>query len=419
MTLKSMPWIANRHTRNGKKYPAAKLVGFVFLLVLSNFSSAYAAGLVWHSEFDWYRATGTSPSQACNNAVAKYNEKTTNPDSIVRVTSVIKSTTNIGQYRCFWCQGKSSCPDVAFTATTNTTVCKPPTVYDHTIDDCTNAMQKGQPVVSCPSSQDGNPIDFSSGNKFQVEHDFKGSNLKFTRTYNSLDGLWRHSYSTRLRISSPYVALVLEDGREVVFYKPGDTPFAPTGEFGVLAHNGGQWAYTSKDKEVFHFDSAGLLTRIDKPYGYTQLSRVGARIDVVDNFGGQLSFTARADGQPLSLQAEGWQFQYAYDANNNLVRVTRQKGGLELAREYHYEDSRNPRLLTGITDERGIRYATWSYDDQGRGISSEHAGGVEKINIIYNSDGTATVVNEFGKSAVYKFAFVSNMKRIIEGGCRS
>lgn len=414
MTLKSILWIVSALIRQRKTNHTFIFFIFASFLILPNPSGAYAEDLIWHSVFDWYGARGASPSQACNSAVAKYNEANPNPASTVRVTSVTKNPNAAGQYLCFWCQGKGSCPDVAFTATRNTKVCEPPTIYDDTIDDCTNATQKGQPVVACPSSQGGNPIDFSSGNKFQVEHDFKDSNLKFTRTYNSLDGLWRHNYSTRLRISSPYVALVLEDGREVVFYKPSDTPFAPTGEFGVLAHNGGQWTYTSKDKEVLHFNSVGLLTRIDKPYGYTQLSRIGSRVDVVDNLGSQLSFTAREDGQPLSLQAEGWQFQYAYDANNNLIRVTRQKSGLELDREYHYEDSRNPRLLTGITDERGIRFATWSYDEQGRGISSEHAGGVEKINIAYNSDGTATVINEFGKSAVYKFAFVSSMKRIVE-----
>jgi YD repeat-containing protein len=210
------------------------------------------------------------------------------------------------------------------------------------------------------------------------------------------------------------VALVLEDGREVLFHKPGEIAYAPAGEFGVLAKNTDHWTYTSKANEIYRFNDAGLLTRIDKPYGYVQFSRVDGRVDASDQLGNTLNFTERQDGQPLTLQVEGWQIQYTYDANSNLIKVARQKAGLELAREYHYEDSRNPRLLTGITDERGIRFATWSYDVQGRGISSEHAGGVEKVNITYNADGTVTVINEFGKAANYKFAFASGMKRIIE-----
>jgi len=38
-----------------------------------------------------------------------------------------------------------------------------------------------------------------------------------------------------------------------------------------------------------------------------------------------------------------------------------------------YENQDFPHHLTGITDENGDRYAVWSYDSDGRAISSEHA----------------------------------------------
>jgi YD repeat-containing protein len=57
-------------------------------------------------------------------------------------------------------------------------------------------------------------------------------------------------------------------------------------------------------------------------------------------------------------------------------------------RRYHYEDARFPNALTGITDENGVRYATWSYDAQGRAISSEHAGGVDRHELTYNAGNT-------------------------------
>src|SRR5262245_57723294 len=44
---------------------------------------------------------------------------------------------------------------------------------------------------------------------------------------------------------------------------------------------------------------------------------------------------------------------------------------------YHYEDPLNPYALTGITDERGVRFATWTYDARGRVLTSKHASGVD------------------------------------------
>jgi len=60
-----------------------------------------------------------------------------------------------------------------------------------------------------------------------------------------------------------------------------------------------------------------------------------------------------------------------------------------------------PNSLTGITDEDGTRFATWKYDCQGRATSSEHAGGVERVTLTYDtpSAGQTTVVNFVGNPA--------------------
>jgi len=86
-------------------------------------------------------------------------------------------------------------------------------------------------------------------------------------------------------------------------------------------------------------------------------------------------------------------------------------------RVYHYATEPYSNLLTGITDERGIRYATWTYDDQGRAISSEHAGGAEKVTVAYNADGSSTVTNALGKRTTYRFQTIQGIRRItaIEG----
>ncbi|MEP4209295.1 hypothetical protein, partial [Marinobacter alexandrii] len=67
----------------------------------------------------------------------------------------------------------------------------------------------------------------------------------------------------------------------------------------------------------------------------------------------------------------------------------------------HYEDSAHPTYLTGMTDARGIRFATWAYNADGLATLSEHAGGAEQGTIAYNVDGSRTVTNAFGKETVY------------------
>lgn len=102
---------------------------------------------------------------------------------------------------------------------------------------------------------------------------------------------------------------------------------------------------------------------------------------------------------------------YAYDTNGNLAQVTYPD---DTSKQYHYEDTRFPHALTGITDENGNRYATWSYDEQGRAISSEHANGVDRTTLVYNADGTTTVTNSLGKQTTYHFTTIHGVKKVTQ-----
>ncbi|TQL06106.1 YD repeat-containing protein [Pseudomonas sp. SLBN-26] len=137
---------------------------------------------------------------------------------------------------------------------------------------------------------------------------------------------------------------------------------------------------------------------------------------VTDDQGNQISYTEDAQGQILSASKNGNTIKYIYDGSR-LTEVLYERGGVTQRRQYHYEAPQDPGLLTGITDERGIRYATWTYDDQGRAISSEHAGGAEKITVAYNADGSSTVTNALGKRTTYRFQTIQGIRRItaIEG----
>lgn len=61
-----------------------------------------------------------------------------------------------------------------------------------------------------------------------------------------------------------------------------------------------------------------------------------------------------------------------------------------------------PRALTGLVDEKGVRFITWTYNCDGRATSSQLAGGVEKVNLAYSvstSQIQATVTHEIGDPA--------------------
>ncbi len=273
----------------------------------------------------------------------------------------------------------------------------------------------------------GNPINITNGNKFQVEADHFGSSafpLDFARTYNSLDGLWRHNYSTYITteksINGVTALLVMAHGRESLFTVNGSTstPISATelGRLSKLANNG--WLYIAENSERFSFDAGGRLTQWSNNAGaQQQLVYANGQVTVTDNLGYSMSFTEDLFHQPLTLSAAGLTIKYDYNADNRLSRLTRTRGGQIEHRLFHYEDSRNSALLTGITDERGVRYATWSYDDQGRATSSEHAGGVEHTDVAYNTDGSSTITNELGKKSTYRFVTIDGVKRVsaIEG----
>lgn len=142
----------------------------------------------------------------------------------------------------------------------------------------------------------------------------------------------------------------------------------------------------------------------------------------------------RPDGKVLSFNGlggnswgsdpDGNQYTYNYDNNGNLTSVSYPNGGG--TRTYHYEDSSFPNGLTGITDENGGRFATWSYDSVGRAINSEHNDGAENITIDYtyldnSTDPRSTVTNALGKQTTYHFITLNGVRKVtqVEGHASS
>jgi hypothetical protein len=272
---------------------------------------------------------------------------------------------------------------------------------------------------SCPSSFAGNPIDFSTGYKTQSETDYaapgKGNRpnpASFSRAYSSVKGVWTHNYAFRLIIDSILITLIHADGKESTFEKAGQNFSPKHPERGMLTRENHRWRYQSPDNYFYEFDDQGRLLAI-RNLGATQnIEHTEKNLIVTDAYGARLEITEDARKQPKKLVSENITIDYTYDKYKQLKQVTRHYKAGSDKKEYLYEDPKNSTLLTAIKDERGIRYASWTYDDQGRAISSEHAGGAEKIRVHYNTDGSTTVINELGKKTNYIYDFIQGIKHI-------
>ncbi|MFU4669323.1 DUF6531 domain-containing protein [Pseudomonas aeruginosa] len=271
-----------------------------------------------------------------------------------------------------------------------------------------NGPDKGAPP---PEGCAGNPVNITNGNKYQVEHDLI-TPIPLARHYNGLDGLWRHSFSARITRKDDSYLLYREDGKVSEFTGAGRDLTSLT-DLGKLSRLAGRFFYTSELNETIEFDPYGKLARLTTKEGRKYRVERGANLTISDEHGNKLVLSEGANHQLLRAQTGGISIEYTYDKEQRLTSVTRTDGQYSTKTQYLYDDPRNIKLLTGILDNNNRRFATWTYDDQGRAISSEHANGAEKVTLAYNDDGSTTVTNEYGKQATYRFQVIQGIKRIV------
>ena len=171
--------------------------------------------------------------------------------------------------------------------------------------------------------------------------------------------------------------------------------------------------------DVETYDASGRLQTVTLRAGWTYTLAYGANeklSTVTDTFGNKITFTYDASGRRSGfVDPANRVYVYGYDVRDRLVSVTYPDG---TTRTYHYEDINFVHGLTGITDENGSRFATWTYDGSGRANSSQHAGGVEAVTLYYGSfsatanDGRTIVADAFGTNRTYNYQVVGGMARI-------
>jgi RHS repeat-associated protein len=294
----------------------------------------------------------------------------------------------------------------------------------------------GEAAPNGPSK--GNPVSVGNGVKTQIEPDYEGEGpfpLEYTRTYLShlpngspVGHKWLASYQQRLVLPDGATAMAAPEAimaqranggwqqynfRSGAYVTNGDNPERIERVTDGLARTTG-WRLYVGDDSVESYDADGKLLSVSNRTGLKHTlsyNPAGQLLQVADDFGRSLRFEHDSTtGQVTAMiDPESRRTTYTYE-DGALVRVTRPDSTF---RVYHYETPGWPTLLTGITDERGIRFASWKYDDENRAIESTHVNGADKTTFSYGLNET-TVTDARGAVTTYKFVRIYDTMRMVE-----
>jgi YD repeat-containing protein len=281
----------------------------------------------------------------------------------------------------------------------------------------TNQAQKPQ---ACPALRaDGNPIYPLTGAKKEfLSTRVAIGGIDFLLTYdstaklpanqadapmtmiepNSFGALWKSSLHHKLQIAvgSRRALLARGDGKVLNFTGNGAGAFTTdVDNTHKLVSIPGGYRFTDVDTgDQETFDSTGALLILTRGNGMVlNFTYAGENLILVQSSDGRtlrFGYTGNLITQITDLN--GRIITAGYDANRNLVSLTWQDGSVS---QFLYENPAFPWALTGKVDENGNRYATFNYDLQGRAISTEYAGEVNKFSVAYTTPPLRSVAESF------------------------
>lgn len=253
----------------------------------------------------------------------------------------------------------------------------------------------------------GNPTCTVTGAKKEEETDYLsgGDNpLELKRYYNSkgffvpvggnsrasrFNDHWRNTYDRDVTAISgnthTQAVLRRQNGTFVYFDTAGDSilNYGAAIEASITFQTGVGWAVTYGNGDIERYDVNGALTELETRGGQvtTIVRDSGGFIQTVtDHWGKTLTFSYDSDGRLATVtDPAGGVITYTYDIYDQLTSVTYPD---QAVRTYHYEAG-GAHWLTGITDENGARYSTYTYNQDGQVTVSEHAGGAERYEFAY------------------------------------
>lgn len=290
------------------------------------------------------------------------------------------------------------------------------------------------------------PINLATGNKFLKQTDYVGEGtfpLKLVRYYNSYlgtnprSGNWAFSfdYGIRSNLSSKRMDIRRPNGQILVFSRADDTIKIWTGEtqgsgiLELLPDNTFLYKPGDETEEYYSYIGnfiGGDVWRISKIKHISGLTRTysydsARRLEkITDSRGNQLTIEYSTARNIARVTVPGNRvFTYHYNRFGNIDSVSYPDGTTKI---YLYEDAALPFALTGVIDERNIRYATYDYDATGKAISSFHGTNANLELVVYGTDGTVTLTNGRDISSHYAFSYHNGIKRFAEitgPGCTS
>jgi RHS repeat-associated protein len=302
-----------------------------------------------------------------------------------------------------------------------------------------------------PGATRGNPVQLASGAKVQTETDLVAGPsipLIINRTYRSLRknwkaqsaGLsWSFSFDREFSVdrglfggSKPIVSGTFGDGSYFRFEPTAGSTFVSRYDKRLdlksLSAAYDDWLLTTADGQierykklngVFRMVSSHTAQGSSASYSYDTESQLTA---IADDAGRTVKISWR-DGAVVSIDGLGGSVRYQYEqaavpdqaaiiGMGLLVAVHfHDKSGADVgSRSYHYEHEWLRTLLTGITDENNVRFATYAYNAAGEATLSEHAGGADRYTFAYPSDSTRVVTDPLGTERVNTVQYFSDTR---------
>ncbi|MBI2379309.1 MAG: RHS repeat protein [Gammaproteobacteria bacterium] len=292
----------------------------------------------------------------------------------------------------------------------------------------------------------GNPIRINNGNKIESEVDFAGQGefaLGLERRYSHkwddvgiFGTQWQSDFDVKLTMSASLsrdhvchpkpgvpgcaittgdVYALRADGRKIRFIESATQPGTwaedkPQAVARITRQADGSLLHQTEDNLLESYNANGYVQWLQDAAGIRWTFSYAANnylSKVTHTSGRDIQFTWN-NGQLTQVRdPAGNSYQYSYLANRfgpglHLLASVVLPDQNPTTVSYHYENATWKGALTGKS-YNGARYSTFTYDLAGHAISSEHAGGVEKYQFVFNG-GQTTVTNPLGLKTTYTYA---------------
>ncbi|UGQ45400.1 DUF6531 domain-containing protein [Massilia endophytica] len=335
---------------------------------------------------------------------------------------------------------------------------------------CTRRIWRQPKAENCssnePSHKVGNPVTVTSGAKVEDEIDFVWGPTdlhRIARSYRSIREampaaagrkLWSFSFQRSLSVlpassaSAPSLVTITDNDGSVEQYKQTDGRYQATASDTILTPIGpgfDKWAHLQPQGLLDIYEKAGEDYRLASThaaggagivYTYDQENRLTR---ITDTFGRIVDIEWTPEENISAIGNAGGSVAYEYEAvgtENRLVgtyrlrsvsQQTSDKEELATTR-YHYTDGdtwQSRFLLESIEHDPDVKFAQFSYDDEGRVLSSEHAGTAYRHTFSYPNRSSTVVTDPLGAVRIYSYKAINQRERITEisqpggSGCAS